>query len=142
MCRRRGKGRRRYCWRRVGERDDGIARYGGLPRRGSSFLAESFPRSRRFSSLRDLPILYISPSCTLVRKRHGPPRRNSVSSLALGGVGISKNFQHRYTPIFRFSCYIYTLYISYIHYLSPLLRWWKLRLFISFYLPPLEIPLA
>lgn len=54
MCRRRGKGRRRYCRRRVGERGDGIARYGGLPRRGSSFLAESFPRSRRFSSLRDL----------------------------------------------------------------------------------------
>lgn len=54
MCRRRGKGRRRYCRRRVGERGDGIARYGGLPRRGSSFLAESFPRSRRFSRLRDL----------------------------------------------------------------------------------------
>lgn len=91
----------------------------GLPRRGSSFLAESFPRSRRFSSLRDLPILYISPSCTLVRKRHGPPRRNSVSSLALGGVGISKNFQHRYTPIFDFPA-IYTRYIFPIYTIYPL----------------------
>lgn len=103
MYRIRGKGRRRYCRGEEWEKEATELRARGLPRR-ESFLAESFRRSRRFSSSisRDTdPFRYISSLCTLVRKRHGPPRRDSVCapSLTPSGVDVPKapNFHARFS---------------------------------------------